>query len=486
MADEKIKLYYQDKEDGSIKISYQNVPTEEDKTVSEVVAEDIEEGGGIKLKTINGQSLFGEGDIEIGGGGGETGPTGPQGPQGPQGEKGDKGDTGEQGPQGEAGPAGAQGEKGDKGDTGEQGPQGEIGPTGPQGEVGPTGPQGEVGPTGPQGEVGPTGPQGEAGPAGADGAQGEKGETGEQGEQGAEGKSAYEVYLDNLTFPADFVIVDHHNFAELRHSKYLENYYDCWPDEARQDGETWPPFTPSAFPWLAVYYPFDGKTSVTVKYKGLDRVEQWTPSALTGPNDDYPRTWTIMGVPADFPELAEYTETTEGNPLRLNVEDFEVTLTKEAMTEEEWLASLKGEKGDKGESGRSGLLTTYEEVCGLVAGERYNVATTTISIDTNALFNYVVTLALGDYTPQTGEYVHLNLFIYGETSGGFIELSAQEDNGAWGTVNATYETLFDSVFVPVARAMAYNVGAVDEAGNDVYIFTDEELDTIKTFITITR
>ena len=156
--------------------------------------------------------------------------------------------------------------------------------------------------------------------------------------------------MEHLAVPADFAIVDHTNFAELRHSKYLEDYYDCWPDEARQDGETWPPFTPSKFPWLAVAYAFDGKTKVSVKYKNLDKVVEWTPSATTGPEGDYPRTWTILGVPEDFPELAEYTETTEGNELLLNPSDFEVTLTGEPMTEEEWLASLKGDEGEEGKS----------------------------------------------------------------------------------------------------------------------------------------
>ena len=43
---------------------------------------------GENIKTINGESILGEGNIEISGGSGEVGP------QGPQGDKGDKGDTG--------------------------------------------------------------------------------------------------------------------------------------------------------------------------------------------------------------------------------------------------------------------------------------------------------------------------------------------------------------------------------------------------------
>lgn len=46
---------------------------------------------GENIKTINGESILGSGDITISGGSGEVGP---QGPQGDKGDKGDKGDTG--------------------------------------------------------------------------------------------------------------------------------------------------------------------------------------------------------------------------------------------------------------------------------------------------------------------------------------------------------------------------------------------------------
>ena len=79
----------------------------------------VEEG---HLKTINGQSIVGRGNIAIPKGDpGEQGPQGDVGPQGPQGPKGDTGDTGATGPKGD---------KGDKGDTGEQGPQGNPGVNG--------------------------------------------------------------------------------------------------------------------------------------------------------------------------------------------------------------------------------------------------------------------------------------------------------------------------------------------------------------------
>lgn len=41
------------------------------------------------------------------------------------------------------------------------------------------------------------------------------------------------------------------------------------------------------------------------------------------------RTYAIIGVPADFAGLGEYTETVEGNPKRLDPADFKVYLTKE-------------------------------------------------------------------------------------------------------------------------------------------------------------
>ena len=155
---------------------------------------------GRNIKTIHGQSILGEGNIDI---------VGPQGPQGEKGAQGPQGDRGTQGPQGFQGPQGPQGERGidgtqgPQGDIGEQGPQGFQGPQGPQGErgidgtQGPQGDKGEQGPQGfqgPQGDMGAQGPQGEKGdyggpqgPQGDRGAQGPQGDIGEQGPQGATG-----------------------------------------------------------------------------------------------------------------------------------------------------------------------------------------------------------------------------------------------------------------------------------------------------------
>jgi hypothetical protein len=144
----------------------------------------------VELKTINGQSIIGSGNIAEAGPAGATGPQGPAGATGPQGPAGETGPEGPPGPQGLQGPPGATGPQGPAGATGATGPQGPIGLTGPQGETGltgPQGPQGIQGPAGPQGETGPQGPQGAAGAAGAQGPVGPQGEIGPAGPAGANG-----------------------------------------------------------------------------------------------------------------------------------------------------------------------------------------------------------------------------------------------------------------------------------------------------------
>lgn len=128
---------------------------------------EIQSGASGPFKTINGESIEGEGDIVI-----------------PKGDKGDKGDIGP------------------KGDTG---PQGEPGPEGPQGPQGDPGPQGPVGPQGEQGEQGEPGPEG---PRGLQGPKGDKGEQGPQGEKGSDGTSVTikgsvdnKSELDNISSP---------------------------------------------------------------------------------------------------------------------------------------------------------------------------------------------------------------------------------------------------------------------------------------------
>ena len=90
---------------------------------------------GVTLKTINGESLLGSGDLAA---------AGPKGDPGEQGLKGDKGDPGEQGLKGDKGDPGEQGLKGDKGDPGEQGLKGDKGDTGEQGLKGDKGDTGSI------------------------------------------------------------------------------------------------------------------------------------------------------------------------------------------------------------------------------------------------------------------------------------------------------------------------------------------------------
>ena len=143
---------------------------------------------GTSIKTINGQSVLGSGNIEITseevdltnyytksetdllvgdkGDKGDTGDTGPKGDKGDQGIQGIQGEIGPQGPIGLTGPKGDKGDAGDKGDTGLKGDKGDTGPQGIQGDTGLQGVQGIKGEIGPQGIQGP---QGETGPQGATG-----------------------------------------------------------------------------------------------------------------------------------------------------------------------------------------------------------------------------------------------------------------------------------------------------------------------------
>lgn len=65
MADERIKFYYQDKE-GDVRGTTSTAPTPDDKTVAEIVIEKASEEN--CFKTINGESIIGQGDITVGGG----------------------------------------------------------------------------------------------------------------------------------------------------------------------------------------------------------------------------------------------------------------------------------------------------------------------------------------------------------------------------------------------------------------------------------
>lgn len=104
---------------------------------------------GENIKTINGYSLLGEGDLDLftdvlpagfflsGGGGGGGGTGDGDGSQGPPGPAGPQGPVGPQGPQGAAGAPGPQGPQGYDGADGATGPQGVQGPRGFTGAPGP-------------------------------------------------------------------------------------------------------------------------------------------------------------------------------------------------------------------------------------------------------------------------------------------------------------------------------------------------------------
>ena len=180
------------------------------------------------IKTINNESLIGEGDIHIKNikevrlleettdhikyeivfndpadppytftvKNGKDGKNGEQGPQGIPGRDGEQGIQGPQGPAGVPGRDGVDGRDGRDGIDGAQGPEGPQGIQGPKGDKGEKGdaftyadftaeqlealrgPAGAQGPQGSQGEQGPQGPQGPAGEKGADGAPGKDGKDG--------------------------------------------------------------------------------------------------------------------------------------------------------------------------------------------------------------------------------------------------------------------------------------------------------------------
>lgn len=121
-----------------------------------------------------------------------------------------------------------------------------------------------------------------------------------------------------------WLIVDHNNFEQARQNQ-LVDYYNNYPTEATQDGETWPPFTPSKFPWLVINYNFDGNSEVIVKYNGTIVFDDWKPSAkITNElNNQVDRTYAIMSVPEDL-GLTQFTETVSGNETSINPSNIEV------------------------------------------------------------------------------------------------------------------------------------------------------------------
>ena len=284
------------------------------------------------------------------------GPKGDTGEQGPQGEVGPKGDTGSKGDPGE------KGDKGDKGDTGETGPAGAKGDTGEKGDAftyedftseqlealkGPKGDTGAQGPKGDTGEQGEQGPKGDAftyedftpeqlealkGPKGDTGEQGQKGDTGEQGpkgETGADGKSAYDLYKDSVNEqeaqPAIYTFESWNNAQ--KEIKYGEGQVKVV--EMRAGGAT-----------------VEVISNTSTDPNAEDFVGQQFNVALATGSDAPIQLHTLANEPVDI--WVTFELVSEG-------QDAVV-----AMTQAQWLASLKGEKGDTGNQGPKGDTGTFD------------------------------------------------------------------------------------------------------------------------------
>ena len=111
------------------------VPDKQDKLVS-----------GTNIRTVNGHSLLGFGDVDLELETGEPGPAGPAGPTGPRGATGLPGVDGATGPRGPAGLPGPTGPPGPPGADGAPGADSTV--PGPEGPEGPEGPAGPIGPPG--------------------------------------------------------------------------------------------------------------------------------------------------------------------------------------------------------------------------------------------------------------------------------------------------------------------------------------------------
>ena len=132
--------------------------------------------------------------------------------------------------------------------------------------------------------------------------------------------------LNQENIVTSWILVDHTNFATARNDQ-LVDYYNNFPTEAAQDGEDWPPFTPSKFPWFVINGDntiFDENNELNFYFQWNNKL-QWTPSAQveneSGSKVD--RTYAIASVPEDF-GLTQYVETTEWTETLPNSYDFYV------------------------------------------------------------------------------------------------------------------------------------------------------------------
>ena len=230
------------------------------------------------------------------------------------------------------GPKGDTGETGDKGDTGAKGDTGETGATGPAGVDGQPGEQGPIGPEGPQGIQGPTGPQGEQGPTGAEGPQGAKGDTGAEGPQGPQGekgdtgetgKSAYDIYKESV------------HEQEAQPAIYS---FESWNNSSKEikygEGQA-----------KVIEMRADGATIEVIENNSTDPnaanfVGQQFNIATTLATNDPIQLYTTENVPVDIWVTVKLIH--------------EAQEAVKAMTQEEWLDSLKGADGVQGIQGPAG------------------------------------------------------------------------------------------------------------------------------------
>ncbi|WP_407444473.1 hypothetical protein [Fibrobacter sp.] len=258
-----------------------------------------------------------------------------------KGEKGDKGDKGE---------TGATGEKGDKGDTGEKGADGMNGKDGTDGkngtngvgctstavtdtETGKTGVKvqcgsedavyvwngtdGAKGDKGDKGDAGEKGDKGDAGDDGKNGVDGTNGTNGTNGTDGTNGKSAYQIAVDN-----GFEGTEEEWLASLK-------------GEKGDDGD-------------------DGAACYITDNSEINGFNVYCGGVLVG---------TLQNG-ADGKNGKDGTDGANGkSAYQIAVDNgFE-------GTEEEWLASLKGDKGADGKNGTNGAgctaTTTRDESTGL-------------------------------------------------------------------------------------------------------------------------
>jgi hypothetical protein len=136
------------------------------------------------------------------------------------------------------------------------------------------------------------------------------------------------VVTPTLTEINTWLIVDHNNFAEAKQNQ-LVDYYINYPAEDTNDGNTWPPFTPSKFPWLVINRNFDGTEEVVVKYQDSIVFEDWKPSAkiTNESNEEVDRTYAIISLPEDL-GLTQFTETVSGTETAINPADIKVYIKK--------------------------------------------------------------------------------------------------------------------------------------------------------------